>query len=191
MTSRPVRNGAGKTAGRWLAIAMFAAVFAYFGYSARTSERFAPSPAPGVVRVAPGERVPDLRLEDLRTGEVRDVMPPGRVRLINYWASWCGPCRREMPALQAFATAQRPNGVEVVGIALDDPDDARRFLRSTPVDFPLFVETPGPADSSEVLGNSRGILPYSVLIAADGRVVKAKYGAFDGVAELEDWTRTD
>ena len=182
------------SAWRWVLLAAVAAGFGWLGMRARLAQQDAASPSPaaaGIVRVAPGDPAPDLRLEDLRTGEIRAVLAPGRVRLLNYWASWCGPCREEMPVLQAFSAIQGANGVEVVGIALDHPEDARRFIEHTPVTFPLFVEMPGPADSSEILGNARGILPFSVLIAADGTVLKTHYGAFPDRAAVDDWTAAD
>jgi thiol-disulfide isomerase/thioredoxin len=132
--------------------------------------------------------VPELELVELRRGEVRRLpAPDGRPRLINYWASWCGPCRAEMPILERFARDQGPNGVEVVGIALDSVTEARRFLSEVPVSFPLYVEVPSATDSSVVLGNHRGLLPYTVLIGADGRLLKTHTGPFPDDASLAAW----
>ena len=83
----------------------------------------------------------------------------GRPLLINVWASWCAPCVEEMPELARFAEAQGDNGVQVLGIALDAPDDVRAFLLRVPVDYPIVVETPGPGDASVQLGNTQGLLP--------------------------------
>lgn len=131
-------------------------------------------------------RVAPFELADLAGRRVA-VLPRGRPVLINYWASWCEPCRREMPLLSEFAQAQGANGIQVVGIALDSPPAARAFLASTPVRFPTFVEAPGPADSSVRLGNARGVLPYSVLVGADGRILAQHLGDFDDRAQLEAW----
>ncbi len=133
-----------------------------------------------------GQPVPALPVSRL-DGSPHALVAQGRPLLINYWASWCPPCIEEMPLLDAFATAQGRSGVQVVGIALDDPDAAADFLSRHPVGFPVFLEKSGPDDSSALLGNVRGVLPYSVLIGADGRLQKRKMGAFRE-GDLDAWT---
>lgn len=112
----------------------------------------------------------------------------GRPVLVNLWASWCGPCVKEMPELDRFARSQAPNGTQVVGIALDDAAAVEAFLRRIPVSYPLLIDTPGPRDAGVRLGNPKGVLPYSVLLDAQGRVLKQKIGPFrDG--EIDGWAR--
>ncbi len=112
----------------------------------------------------------------------------GRPVLVNLWASWCGPCVKEMPELDRFARSQAPNGTQVVGIALDDATAVEAFLRRIPVSYPLLIDTPGPRDAGVRLGNPKGVLPYSVLLDAQGRVLKQKIGPFrDG--EIDGWAR--
>lgn len=131
-----------------------------------------------------GRPAPAIALSGL-DGRVRTLDEfRGHPVLINFWASWCGPCIEEMPMLDAFAAAQGDNGVQVVGIALDERDAVEAFLESTPVRYPVLIDTVGPADSSVRLGNARSVLPYSVLIDAQGRVAATKTGPFRG-DELE------
>lgn len=146
-----------------------------------------PLPA-GLVVAKRGEVVPSLSLPDLAGNTV--VVPDtwtGRPLLINVWASWCGPCIDEMPELQRFSARQGTTGVQVIGIALDDPAAVREFLIRIPVHYPILIDTPGRADASVRLGNRRGVLPYSVLVGADGRVLRQRIGPF-AAGELEAFT---
>lgn len=143
---------------------------------------------PHGVRVAQrGEVVPDLALRD-RDG--RMVIFPkafaGQRVLVNVWATWCAPCRREMPELDRFSAEQAGNRIRVVGIALDDAAAVDAFLREVRVRYPVLIGRPGPADAGVRLGNPKSVLPYSVLIDVHGRLVKQRIGPFaDG--EIEDW----
>ena len=80
--------------------------------------------------------------------------------------------------LESFARAQGANGTQVVGIALDDRANVEAFLKTTPVTYPVWLDTPGANDSSVALGNVRGVLPYTVLLDAEGRVARQKVGPF-------------
>ena len=147
------------------------------------------APPAGVTPAKPGEPMPPIALPDLQ-GMVQ-VLPgayTGRPLLINVWASWCGPCIEEMPELQRFASSQDINGVQVIGLALDTPEAIQDFLARVPVDYPILVDTPGPADASVWLGNRKGVLPYTVLVNADGKIVKQKVGPF-AHGEIEGWAR--
>lgn len=146
----------------------------------------APPVPEGVVVAERGDAVPALDFVD-RDGNARTLSEfQGRPLLINFWASWCGPCVEEMPLLDRFAAEQGANGVQVLGIALDEAEAVEAFLEEFPVDFPIVLDTPGPRDSSVQLGNRRSVLPFSVLVDAQGRVVKQKIGAFDEDG-LADW----
>ena len=149
----------------------------------------APAPPAGVTPAKPGEAMPPISLPDLH-GQVQALpgIYAGRPLLIIVWASWCGPCIDEMPELQRFANSQGAAGTQVIGLALDTPEAIKDFLTRVPVDYPILVDTPGPADASVWLGNRKGVLPYSVLVAADGKIVKQKIGPF-AHGEIEGWAK--
>ncbi|MFT3763817.1 MAG: TlpA disulfide reductase family protein [Pseudoxanthomonas sp.] len=113
----------------------------------------------------------------------------GRPLLLNYWATWCGPCLKELPELQAFSRAQPADGVRVVGVALDEPEAIGAWLGKSPAAYPILVEVveAGEPGSSARFGNAHGVLPYSVLIDAHGRVLKTKAGPLTR-QELQAWT---
>ncbi|MFC5571491.1 TlpA family protein disulfide reductase [Lysobacter yangpyeongensis] len=149
----------------------------------------APEPPAGLKIAERGAILPTFSVPALDGGAV--TLPDayaGRPVLVNVWASWCGPCVKEMPELDRFARSQAANGMQVVGIALDEPEAVRAFLRRVPVAYPVLVDAPGPGDAGVRLGNRKGVLPYSVLLDADGRVLKQKVGPF-GEGEIEGWVR--
>jgi thiol-disulfide isomerase/thioredoxin len=144
---------------------------------------------PAVPVAREGDPVPALRLPDPSgTPLLLAGLIAGRPALVNVWASWCGPCVKEMPLLDAFDREQGPNGVQVVGIALDEPAAVRAFLARTPVAYPILVDAAGPADAGVRLGNPRGVLPYSVLVGADGHIVEQWVGPVER-ADLQRWAR--
>ena len=146
-----------------------------------------PTDPPGLAIADIGETSPRFTLAGL-DGKPRTIPTPGKPVIINYWASWCPPCREEMPLLADYS--RQPGAIEVVGIALDTAPDASAFLTAHPVPFAILVEAPGERDSSVQLGNRRGVLPFSVLIGADGRVLQRRFGAFHSTTDLQEWSMT-
>ena len=148
----------------------------------------APAAPAGVSVAEKGGIVPAMTLSD-SSGQPVTIPAAwvGRPSLVNLWATWCAPCLKEMPDLQAFATAQGDAGVRVVGIALDDAAAVAAFLRQHGITYPVLLDAAGPADAGVRLGNPAGVLPYSVLVSADGRLLKARIGPFTDAAEIAEW----
>jgi thiol-disulfide isomerase/thioredoxin len=100
----------------------------------------------------------------------------GKPLLVNFWASWCGPCVQEMPELSALAAQDGGKHVNVIGIGIDSPSNLVEFVKKTKVSYPLYVGGMGGTDLSRALGNANGGLPFTVLIGADGQVRKVYTG---------------
>lgn len=110
----------------------------------------------------------------------------GHPIVLNFWASWCPPCVKEMPDINRFHQAFSPKGWKVVGLAVDGPTPVREFLAKVPVGFEIGLAGFGGTELSQALGNDAGGLPFTVLISADGRVLHRKTGGTT-LAELSDW----
>lgn len=146
----------------------------------------APPLPQGTVVLEEGAKRPDAELRRLDGGTAKLSDFDGRPLLINFWATWCPPCVEELPLLDALHQRSGADGLQVIGIALDDPAEVERFLGDLPVEFPMFLAQPGRVDLSTTLGNANSVLPYSVLIDAEGRIAKRKFGAFSE-SSLREW----
>jgi thiol-disulfide isomerase/thioredoxin len=149
----------------------------------------APKPPTGIAIAQLGQSIPRMTLSALDGSNI--TLPAayrGRRLLVNVWASWCGPCVREMPDLQRYSAKNGANGTQVVGIALDDAVAVRAFLKHVAVSYPILLDTPGPADAGVRLGNASGVLPYSILVSPDGHLLKQRIGPF-AEGEIAGWAR--
>lgn len=123
--------------------------------------------------------VPDFSLPDLNGREVPSGTWAGRILVINYWASWCPPCVREMPMLIQTQEALAPQGVQFVGIAIDRAEDARAFVAQYPVNYPVLIGNAEAMELSRRLGNRLQGLPFTVVFDRRGRRI------FSHTGELE------
>ena len=100
----------------------------------------------------------------------------GQVVVVNFWASWCAPCREEMPDFVALRTKHHPKGVEFVGIAIDNVANVAQFLQKQPVNYPILIGEGAAHSLTRQLGNPSGALPYTVVFDRDGSIVLTHLG---------------
>lgn len=146
------------------------------------------APEAGATLVGVGELLPRIAGPRIGGGEIDTDTLRGKVVLINFWASWCGPCRKEMPELVRLAEALGPAGFEVLAVNVDrDEASAMRFLGGRLPPFPILFDP-----TSKVVGQFDVVaMPTSILVGADGRVLERHEGySAEWMTELEARIRT-
>lgn len=116
---------------------------------------------------------PDFSLPDMN-GKLRHISEwDGKVILLNFWASWCPPCRKELPDFVQLYDDYGSKGFIVVGVAIDKQQDIADFMDSVGVEYPVMISESEGIRISQAYGNRLGALPYTVLIDRDGQIVSS------------------
>lgn len=110
----------------------------------------------------------------------------GRPLLINFWATWCPPCVREMPLLDQFYRQYEPKGLQMLGIAVDGLQPVKGFMERSPVGFPIGLAGADGSGLARSLGNTGGGLPFTVLADATGAIVRQQMGELQR-RQLDEW----
>ena len=100
----------------------------------------------------------------------------GKVLVVNFWATWCGPCREEMPDLVRAQKEYGAKGLQIVGIAADDADKVQQFAKEIQLNYPALIGGYAAIDLSKDLGNSLVALPFTLVVDRHGRVAYTHLG---------------
>ena len=149
--------------------------FGYFFYAGleqetapATSQVVAPAPAHNT-------RV-DFTLPDLEGNEHQISEWDGKARLINFWATWCAPCRREIPLLKKTQTAHAENNLQVIGIAVEDLEPVIAYAEEAEFNYPVLIGQEDAMAAAEASGIDFIGLPFTMIVAPDGQLIKAHIG---------------
>jgi thiol-disulfide isomerase/thioredoxin len=148
-----------------------------------------PAAPTGVTVLNPGDSVGGYALPGIDGRTTSLAAWRGKVVLLNFWATWCAPCREEMPALAKLQRDHASDGLQVVGVAMDQPRSAAAFLKRMPVDYPILIGIDADPVPTTTFGDTAGLLPYSVLIGRDGRILETKLGVLDPPT-IDAWLET-
>jgi thiol-disulfide isomerase/thioredoxin len=115
--------------------------------------------------------LPDLDGHDTSLAQWR-----GKVLVVNFWATWCAPCREEMPQFVAVQSRDGSKGVQFVGIAVDQVDKVREYAKEIRINYPVLIGGFGAIELSKALGNELAALPFTVVLARNGDVAHTQLG---------------
>ncbi len=171
-------------AGRWVLIFLLALAAGFGAYrlasrggtAAETGATPPAAAAPASTATVIPERRPEITLAD-RDGKPRALSEwNGKPQVINFWATWCAPCRREIPMLNALARDGAWPEIALIGIAIDFREDVLRYLEATPIDYTVLIGEQEGLDAARAFGVESLGLPFTAFVDASGRIVTIHVG---------------
>jgi len=138
-----------------------------------TREQAMPSiPAASAAPALMAARLPDLNAQPQALEQWR-----GKVIVVNFWATWCAPCRDEIPELVKFQGEYGPKGVQIVGIAIDQADKVRPYAAKMKMNYPILIGDAEGVELAQRAGNPLGGLPFTVVMDRHGNAVQSHLGS--------------
>ena len=169
-----------RQAGLFGAVAFIALALGYLVFSASRTTAPKPGAASGTVVSAGttdgGPALMVATLPDLAGRQQPLAQWRGKVLVVNFWATWCAPCREEIPALIQVQEQLGASGLQIVGIAIDQPDRVKPYAAEMGINYPILVGELEAIDLSRAAGNEAGGLPFTVIIDRAGYAAGAVTG---------------
>jgi thiol-disulfide isomerase/thioredoxin len=150
--------------------------------STTTAER------PNVAVIDAPMRMPEFSLRNINGDPQSISQRSNQAKLINFWATWCAPCRREMPLLQTLHTEKVHTGIQVIGIAIDRQADVQSYLAESGVTYPVLWGEGDALVVSDMFGVTELALPFTVLVSANDEILGVHVGELvrDQLAKMAD-----
>jgi len=127
-------------------------------------------PAPAVAHLL-SQSMPDSKGQPQALSQWKE-----KALIVNFWATWCAPCVKDMPELSALQTEVASKNIQLIGIGIDSATNIAEFTSKYAISYPLYVAGMGGSELSRQFGNDAGALPFTVLIGRDGQVKKTYLG---------------
>lgn len=134
------------------------------------------APSAGVPPASPAESLYALTLPDLQNKPQPITQWRGKVLVINFWATWCAPCREEIPLFVKMQEKYADKDLQFVGISIDQLDKTREFSRSFGINYPTLIGAFDAVEVSRRAGNTKGVLPFTVFLDRNGRIAATESG---------------
>jgi thiol-disulfide isomerase/thioredoxin len=158
----------------------------------------APSEADTAGKRSVPDQLPDITLANLAGKPTKLSSFAGRPLMVNFWATWCAPCRREIPLLNKIRVQRRGQNAEIVGVAVDFKEDVLKFVKEVPIKYPLLMGEEDGLAAAEAFGMGMAF-PFSVFVDSQNRILTIKLGelhedeanfAFDRLRDIDNGVLT-
>jgi thiol-disulfide isomerase/thioredoxin len=134
---------------------------------------------------ASAKSLPDFTLPDV-SGQPHAISEwQGKLRVINFWATWCGPCLKEIPEFIELQNRYADKGLQFIGIALDSPEAVATYLNSININYPILVGDMPAISIAHELGNHIDAVPFTVIVNQQGQIIHQHAGEFSKEQLLE------
>jgi peroxiredoxin len=120
--------------------------------------------------------LPDFSFPDVMGKQHNISEWHGKILVINFWATWCPPCIKEIPEFMSIQEEYSAKGLQVIGVALDNKESVEAYLAKLSVNYPILIGDMAGIALSQKLGNSMGVVPYTLIVNQQGQIIYQQGG---------------